>query len=184
MPKIASVTTPTFKKGDKISLISNISKIIEKLIHKRLNSFLEQNNIFYPFQLGFRDYHSTTHALYLDNPTPTHGVYLNLKKAFDTVNHKVFLSKLNHYRIRGIANDWFKSFLVNRTQYTNINGSNSNPEKVLYGIPKWSVLGPLLFIIFINDLNVSIKSSKVHHFADDTNLLLNKSLKQINKHKS
>ena len=144
----------------------------------------EQNNIFYSFQLAFRDYHSTTHALYLDNPTPTHGVYLDLKKAFDTVNHKIFLSKLNHYRIRGIANDWFKSFLVNRTQYTNINGSNSNPEKVLYGIPKCSVLGPLLFIIFINDLNVSIKSSKVHHFADDTNLLLNKSLKQINKHKS
>ena len=143
----------------------------------------EQNNIFYSFQLAFRDYHSTTHALYLDNPTPTHGVYLDLKKAFDTVNHKIFLSKLNHYRIRGIANDWFKSFLVNTTQYTNINGGNSNPEKVLYGVPQGSVpLGPLLFTIFINDLNVSIKSSKVHHFADDTNLLLtNKSLKQINK---
>ena len=106
-----------------------------------------------------------------------------MKKAFDTVNHKIFLSKLNHYRIRGIANDWFKSFLVNTTQYTNINGGNSNPEKVLYGVPQGSVpLGPLLFTIFINDLNVSIKSSKVHHFADDTNLLLtNKSLKQINK---
>ena len=81
-----------------------------------------------------------------------------------------------------LVNDWFKSFLVNRTQYTNINGSNSNPEKVMYGVPEGSLLGPLLFIIFINDLNVSIKSSKVLHFADDTNLLLiSKSLEQTNK---
>ena len=161
-----------------------------KLIHKRLNSFLK-NNIFYPFQFGFKDNHSITHALIemteqikeaCDRSLYACGVYLNLKKGFDTVNYKILLSKLNHYGIRGIANDWFKSFFVNRTQYTNINVSNSNPEKVMYGVPHGSVLGPLLFIIFINDLNVSIKSSKVHHFADDTNLLLkNKSLKQINK---
>ena len=116
-----------------------------------------------------------------------HGVYacgvcLDLKKAFDTVNHKILLSKLHHCRERGIANDWLKLFLVNRTQYININESNSNPEKVMYGVPQGSVLGPLLFIIFINDLNVDIKSSKVHHFADDANLLLiNTFLKQINK---
>ena len=136
--------TLTFKKGDKldvnnyrpISLISNISKIIEKLIHKRLNSFLEQNNIFCPPQFGFRDKHSTTHALVeitdqikkaCDCGLYICGVYLDLKKAFDTVNHTIFLSKLHHYGIRGIANDWFKSFLVNRTQHTNINKSNSNP---------------------------------------------------------
>ena len=196
--KIASVT-PTFKKGDKLdvkndspmSLISNISKIIEKLIHKRLHSFLEHNDIFYSFQFGFRDNHSTNHALIemtdqikeaCDCGLYACGVYLDLNEAFDTVNHRILLSKLNHHGIRGIVNDWFKSFLANRTQYTNINGSNSNPEEVMYGVPQGSVLGPLLFIIFINDLNVFIKSSKVHHFADDTNLLLiNKSLKQINK---
>ena len=196
--KIASVT-PTFKNGDKldvsnyrlISLISNISKIIEKLIHKKLNSFLEHNDIFYSFQFGFRDNHSKTHALIkmtdqikkaCDRGLYACGVYLDLKKAFDTVNHKILFPKLNHYRIHGIANDWFKSFLANRTQYTNINRSNSNPEKVMYGVPQGSVLSLLLFIIFINDLNVYIKSSKVHHFADDTNLLLiNKSLKQIKK---
>ena len=152
---------------------------------------MEQNNIFYPFQSGFRDYHLTTHALIkmtdqikeaCDRSLYACGIFLGLKKAFDTVNHKILLSKLNHYGIRGIANDWFKSFWVNKTHYTHINESNSNPEKVLYGVPQGSVLGLLLFIIFINDLNISIKSSKVHHFADDINLLLiNKSLKQINK---
>ena len=159
---------PTFKKGDRldvnnyrsISLISNISKIIEKLIHKRLNSFLEQNNIFYPSQLGFRDKHSTSHALIektdqtkeaCDHGLYACGVYLDLKKAFDTVNQKIPLSKLHHCGIRGIANVWLKLFLANRTQYTNINESNSSPEKVMYDVPQGSVLGLLLFIIFIND---------------------------------
>ena len=190
---------PVFKKGDKlevnnyrpISLISNISKIIEKLIHRRLNSFLEQNNIFYATHFGFRDRYSTSHALIKITDKIMKacaqglfacGIYLDLKKVFDTVNHNILLSKLHHYGIRGKANDWFKSFLVNRNQYTSINDANSTSEKVMYGVPQGSVLGPLLFIIFTNDLHVSIKNSKVHHFSDDSNLLLiNESLKQINK---
>ena len=143
--KIARVM-PTFKKGDRldvnnyrpISLKSNISKIIEKLIHKRLNSFSEQNNIVYPSQSGFRDKHSTPHALIeitdqikeaCDRGLYVCCVYLDSKKAFDTVNHKILLSNLHHYR----------------TQYTNINKRNSNSEKVMHGVPQGSVLGPLLF---------------------------------------
>ena len=147
---------PVFKKGNKlevnnyrpISRISNISKVIEKLIHRRLNSFLEQNNIFYPSQFSFRDRHSTSHALIeipdkimkaCDQGLFACGIYLDLKKAFDTVNHNILLSKLHHYGIRGKANDWFKSFLLNRSQYTSKNNTNSTSEKVMYGVPQDSV---------------------------------------------
>ena len=144
---------PVFKRGDKLEvnnyrpilLISNISKIIEKLIHRRLNSILEQNNIIYPSQFGFRDRHSTSHALIkitdkiikaCDQGLFACGVYLDLKKAFDTVNHNILLSKLHHYGIRGKANDWFKSFLVNRNQYTSINDANSTSESYVWCPPR------------------------------------------------
>ena len=118
---------PVFKKGDKlevnnyrpISLISNICKIIEKLIHRRLNSFLEQNNIFYPSHALIEITDKIMKAC--DQGLFVCGVYLDLKKAFDTVNHNILLSKLHHHGIRGKANDWFKSFLIKRNQYTSIN---------------------------------------------------------------
>ena len=91
-------------------------------------------------------------------------------------------SKLNHYEIHGVSNDWFKSYLSNRHQYVSINGYQSGLAAINCGVPQGSVLGPLLFLLYTNDLNQAIKSYKVHHFADDTNLLfLCNSIKKLNK---
>ena len=93
------------------------------------------------------------------------------------------MKKLTHYGIRGIANNWFQSFLEDRKQFTSVQGSKSAENSIRCGVPEGSVLGPVLFILFINDLHKAAEFSSVHHFADDTNLLLiDKSLKKINKH--
>ena len=96
---------------------------------------------------------------------------MDLQKAFDTVVHYILLAKLNHYGIRGVSNDLFKSYLSNRSQYLSINGCESGIAAINCGVPQGSVLGPLLFLSYINDLNQTIKFCKVHHFADDANLL-------------
>ena len=103
---------------------------------------------------------------------------MDLQKAFDTVDHhQILLAKLNPYGIRGVSNDWFKSYISNRSQYVSINGYESGLAAINCG-----VLGPLLFLLYINDLNQAIKFCKVHHFADDTNLLcLRNSMKKLNK---
>ena len=99
------------------------------------------------------------------------------------MNHTIILKKLTHYGIRGIANKWFQSFLEDRKQFVSVQDSKSAEKPIKYGVPQGSVLGPLLFILFINDLHKAVEFSSVHHFADDTNLLLiDKSLKKINKH--
>ena len=100
---------------------------------------------------------------------------------FDTVEHDILLAKLEHYGIRGLANEWFRSYLSNRKQYVSVNGHESSLASVLYGVPQGYVLGPLLYLIYFNDLNQVIKFCKVHHFADDTNLLhFNKSVAKLN----
>ena len=106
----------------------------------------------------------------------------DLQKVFDKVDHDILIQKLNHYGIRGVANNWFSSYLQNRSQYVSINGFNSKLEHIHCGVPQGSILGPLLFLIYINDLNCAIRYCSVHHFADDTNLLnYNNSVKRMNK---
>ena len=107
----------------------------------------------------------------LDNKRIAGGVFVDLQKAFDTVNHEILLHKLNHYGIRGTVHDWFASYLSNRTQYVSLLGFESNVLNIRHGVPQGSVLGPLLFLIYLNDLHKAIRYSKVYHFADDTNLL-------------
>ena len=142
-------------------------------------------------QFEFRQQYSTYHALInvtenirkaFDDGNVGCGVFVDLQKAFNTVDHQILLAKFNHYEIRGVSNDWFKSYLSNRNQYVSINGFDSGLTTINCGVPQGSVLGPLLFLLYINDLNQAIKFCKVYHFADDTNLLyLTNSIKKLNK---
>jgi len=202
--RIAKVI-PTFKKGSKlkasnyrpISLLSNINKLFEKVMYSRLFAFLNNQNTFYKLQYGFRAKHSTEHALInlteqikesLDtighsvNRKYACGVFVDFQKAFDTVNHHILIKKLDHYGVRGPVNDWVKSYLEERKQFVSILGFDSHTNVMEHGVPQGSVLGPLLFLIYINDLNKAILYSKVYHFADDTNfLIIDKSYKLIQK---
>ena len=148
-------------------------------MYKRLYAFLNKNNVMYNLQFGFRQQYSTSHALInitenirkaLNDGNVGCGVFVDFQKAFDTVDHQILLSKLNHYGIHAVSNDWFKLYVSNCNQYISINGYESGLAALNSGIPQGSVLGPLLFLLCINCLNQAIKFCKVHHFADDTNL--------------
>ena len=186
--KIARVV-PIFKKGARnvlnnyrpISILSVFSKLLEKLVYNRLLSFITKNNILYQRQFGFRQGFSTYMALLeftnkisqaFENREFLVGVFLDLSKAFDCINHRILLQKLQCYGIRGVCLKWFYSYLYNQKQYTTIDGFNSDLSKVSVGVPQGSVLGPLLFILFINDLHsVSAQLFSVI-FADDTNFFV------------
>ena len=118
----------------------------------------------------------------VDGGQITCGIFIDFEKAFDTVSHDILLEKLDHYGIRGISNDWFRSYLSDRSQFVSINGFSSDYKTIKYGVTQGSALGPLLLLIFINDLNTAIQHSETFYFADDTSLLNIKDwVKQINK---
>ena len=100
------------------------------------------------------------------------GIFLDLSKAFDTINHEILLNELYHYGVRGTLHDWFKSYLFGRTQQVDYNSSISNIESIFSSVPQGSILGPLLFIIYINDFSKCLKYSNNLSFADDTTIIL------------
>lgn len=182
-----SIVKPLFKKGNKkdpsnyrpIALLSIFSKIIEKVVKKRLTTFLEKHNLLTNNQFGFRSGLNTEHSLIIfmsnvynsiNNGKPCAGLFIDIMKAFDTVDHNILLQKLHDVGIRGIALDWFQSFLKGRTQQTSVNGHLSTIAPMNQGVPQGSVLAGPLFLIYINDMCDGKFQGKLVAFADDTAL--------------
>ena len=187
--KIARVI-PVFKAGDKkdisnyrpISILSIFSKIYEKIAHKQILSFINKFKLLHNNQYGFRPKRSTTQAILdnlqfiynsLDAGDTALSIFLDFSKAFDSINHQILLSKLNRYGFRGLTNQWFKSYLSNRKQYVSINEISSEMQNITHGVPQGSILGPILFLLYINDFPDCTKFFKFTLFADDSSLLCN-----------
>ena len=160
-----------------ISVLPVVVRLFEKVIYEQLYSYLNENNLPFSGQSGFRSHHSVltsllhcTNDLYLnlDKGQYTSVTFIDLKKAFDTVDHQILLQKLRVYGIEGEEYLWFLSYLKNRKQCCKVNGRVSHLDDIKYGVPQGSCLGPLLFLIYINDLPLSLKFSKVNMYADDT----------------
>jgi hypothetical protein len=185
--KIAKII-PIFKSGKHtlfnnyrpISLLPAFSKLMEKLVCNKLLHFLETRGILYKHQYGFRKHHSTIHPiLHLlndiadanDNTSKdiTLALFLDLSKAFDTISHHILLKKLDFYGIRGICNNWFSSYLSDRKQFVEIKGTKSTLRDMVCGVPQGSILGPILFLIYINDIK-NCTSLNLLSFADDTTI--------------
>lgn len=185
--KVAKII-PLHKKGDKtsidnyrpIALLSSISKILERVIFKRIVAFSLQHNILCDEQHGFRGGRSTTTAMLsflnnlydsLDKNNKCFGLFMDLSKAFDLVEHALLIEKLSNYGFRGKLSEWLVSYLSNRKQAVEINGVMSHTLDVTCGVPQGSVLGPLLFILFVNDLPSVANECNLIMFADDNSCL-------------
>ena len=186
--KVAKII-PIHKKGDRsdfsnyrpISILPVFSKIIEKLAYKRISLFLDKNNILSENQFGFRQGRSTDIAIHslvekyyetIERNEYLVGLFIDFSKAFDTISHSILLKKLQYYGIRGQSLNWIEDYLYNRKQFVSYNGKHSQVGELTIGVPQGSILGPLLFLLYINDIcNISDRVSFIL-FADDTNILI------------
>ena len=152
-------------------------------------NFIAKKNILYGNQFGFRSNYSTDHALLsitdkiqrtIEEKNYYCGIFLDLSKAFDTVNHRILIKKVEYYGLRGTAKNWFFSYLSNRRQFVSVGGTNSDQLPISCGVPQGSVLRPLLFLLYINDFHSCSDVLDFHLFADDSNLFYNnKNLKTL-----
>ena len=160
-----------------ISVLPGFSKILERLVFNRCISFLSKHNILFENRFGFRPQHSKNMAVIklvdkivkaANNNEITAGIFLDLSKAFDTIKHDILLDKMAHYGFRGTVMDWFKSYLINRKQFVEYNNHKSTIRLINSGMPQGSILGPLGFTIYVNDIPNSIPDLPLILFADDT----------------
>ena len=176
-----------FKFNDQIQLsnyrpifvLPAFSKILERVIYNRMVHYLENYNILCHQQFGFRKGYFTSMALIrlsdqlstaTDYKKFTIGIFLDLSKAFDTVNHEIHFTKLEHYGFRGFVLDWMKSYFISRKQFVQYNNHYSDLKEIICGLPQGSILGPLLFLLYMNNIcNVS-QILEVILFADNTNV--------------